>query len=353
MYFAPKGPQHTSPGQRPGTRYAETNSALKGRNNQTAGRDRSFVTPFQGYCGTVVLDSRGVAPGWYVAAPSGRKNRIGHATPNHRENGHLMPFSNISSRALRPTVFRHFPAISACRPSCQPTPHPDSAGGKRSGSSMYFAPKGPQHTSPGQRPGTRYAETNSALKGRNNQASGHERSFVTPFQGYCGTVVLDTRGVAPGWYVAAPSGRKNRIGHATPNHRENGHLMPFRIFPHALCGLPFSAISPRFGLPPVMPTHAPPRFRWRKEIGIKHVFRPEGAATYQPRATPWDPIRRDRFSPKRAKQRNGGARAFICDALSGLLRYGGSRYPGRCPGLVCCGPFGAKKPNRSRHTGSP
>ena len=73
MYFAPKGLQHTSPGQRPGTRYAETNSALKGRNNQTAGRERSFVTPFQGYYATAVLDSRGVAPGWYVAAPSGRK----------------------------------------------------------------------------------------------------------------------------------------------------------------------------------------------------------------------------------------------------------------------------------------
>ncbi len=120
----------------------------------------------------------------------------------------------------------------------------------------YFAPKGPQHTSPGQRPGPRYAKTDSALKGRNKQTAGRDRSFVTPFQGYCATAVLDTRGVAPGWYIAAPSGRKNQIGHATPNHRENGHFMPLRIFPHALCGLPFSAIFPPFRL---TARHAGPR----------------------------------------------------------------------------------------------
>ena len=135
-------------------------------------------------------------------------------------------------------------------------PHPNSAGGKASGSRMYFAPKGLQHTSPGQRPGTRYAETNSALKGRNNETAGRDRSFVTPFQGYCGTVVLDSRGVAPGWYIAAPSGRKKRIGHATPDHRENGHLMPFRIFPHALCRLCFAPFSWLFRL---TARHANPR----------------------------------------------------------------------------------------------
>ena len=115
MYFAPKGLQHTSPGQRPGTRYAETNSALKGRNNQTAGRERSFVTPFQGYYATAVLDSRGVAPGWYVAAPSGRKTES--VTP-HRitvKTGTSCLFEYFLTRSA---VYRFppFPPVSADGP---------------------------------------------------------------------------------------------------------------------------------------------------------------------------------------------------------------------------------------------
>src|SRR5258705_5711378 len=30
-----------------------------------------------------------------------------------------------------------------------------------------------------------------------------------------------------------------------------------------------------------------------------------------------------------------------CAALSGLRKCSGTTHPGRCPGLVCCGPFGA------------
>jgi len=67
---------------------------------------------------------------------------------------------------------------------------------------------------------------------------------------------------------------------------------------------------------------------------------PERAATYQPRATPWVNGRLV-FSPERALHKKSDK---TCNALSGLKNLL-DFYPGRCPGLVCCCPFRAKKNN--------
>ena len=76
--------------------------------------------------------------------------------------------------------------------------------------------------------------------------------------------------------------------------------------------------------------------------------RPEGAVTNQPRATPWDHAKQPRPCPERAKQnavfhvrlRHRNSRELwrpyrACASLE-------SRFPGRCPGLKCCFPFGAE-----------
>ncbi len=76
--------------------------------------------------------------------------------------------------------------------------------------------------------------------------------------------------------------------------------------------------------------------------------RPKGAITNQPRATPWDHAKQPRPCPERAKQnavfhvrlRHRNSRELwrpyrACASLE-------SRFPGRCPGLKCCFPFGAK-----------
>jgi len=63
---------------------------------------------------------------------------------------------------------------------------------------------------------------------------------------------------------------------------------------------------------------------------------PERAATYQPRATPWvnDSLI---FSPERALHKKS-------DQIKNVTPFQ-DFYPGRCPGLVCCRPFRAKKNN--------
>ena len=72
-------------------------------------------------------------------------------------------------------------------------------------------------------------------------------------------------------------------------------------------------------------------------------FRPEGAPTNQPRATPWESSPACLASPERASQ----GEAPLCFALSGL----GSLHPrdlgqrsrwSLCPRLVCGCPFGAE-----------
>jgi hypothetical protein len=80
--------------------------------------------------------------------------------------------------------------------------------------------------------------------------------------------------------------------------------------------------------------------------------RPEGAVTNQPRATPWEHVQQPRPCPERAKQnadfhvrlRRRDSRELwrpyrACASLE-------SRFPGRCPGLSCCGPDGAANPVR-------
>ncbi len=66
---------------------------------------------------------------------------------------------------------------------------------------------------------------------------------------------------------------------------------------------------------------------------------PVGAATDQPRATPW--VRR--CLPKRPSP-EGAKHPFDCAALSGLgFRSISAPFPGRCPGLIFGCPFGAGK----------
>src|SRR4051794_34033933 len=74
--------------------------------------------------------------------------------------------------------------------------------------------------------------------------------------------------------------------------------------------------------------------------------RPEGAATIHPRASPWVYVDDPHSSPEGAK--NPG---FLCTALSGLMHHWNASIliPGRCPGLSCGCPFGAK----SRYTSLP
>jgi hypothetical protein len=69
------------------------------------------------------------------------------------------------------------------------------------------------------------------------------------------------------------------------------------------------------------------------------LYCPEGAATNQPRATPWVGVVMRTASPERAK--HGSA----CDALSGLMESRRFSLPGRCPGLICYRPFGAPEAN--------
>src|SRR5580704_4602593 len=75
--------------------------------------------------------------------------------------------------------------------------------------------------------------------------------------------------------------------------------------------------------------------------------RPEGAVTNQPRATPWDHVQQPGPSTESAIQNSvlGGLRARKSRDLWRPYRACASlesRFPGRCPGLKCCFPFGAE-----------
>jgi hypothetical protein len=67
----PKGVNIPAQGNALGLENGQTFAALKGRNNAAASK---FVLPFQGddSCGHLV--SQGVALGWHVLAPSGRRH---------------------------------------------------------------------------------------------------------------------------------------------------------------------------------------------------------------------------------------------------------------------------------------
>jgi hypothetical protein len=78
--------------------------------------------------------------------------------------------------------------------------------------------------------------------------------------------------------------------------------------------------------------------------------RPEGAVTNQPRATPWDHVQQPGPSTESAIQNSvlGGLRARKSRDLWRPYRafpFLESRFPGRCPGLACCFPFGAEFQN--------
>jgi len=79
---------------------------------------------------------------------------------------------------------------------------------------------------------------------------------------------------------------------------------------------------------------------------IHFFLSPERAATYQPRATPWVMIN-PYLSPVRAQHKDKLKRTHSKSVtpLQGLKLYiyFPRALPGRCPGLVCCRPFRAKK----------
>jgi hypothetical protein len=78
--------------------------------------------------------------------------------------------------------------------------------------------------------------------------------------------------------------------------------------------------------------------------------RPEGAVTNQPRATPWDHVQQPGPSTESAILNSvlGGLRARKSGDLWRPYRafpFLESRFPGRCPGLACCFPFGVEFQN--------
>jgi hypothetical protein len=78
------------------------------------------------------------------------------------------------------------------------------------------------------------------------------------------------------------------------------------------------------------------------------VRRPEGTATNQPRATPWEHVQQPSPSPDGAKQNSVFHGRLGHRDSRDLWRpyraraYSESRLPGRCPGLACRFPFGAE-----------
>ena len=90
----------------------------------------------------------------------------------------------------------------------------------------------------------------------------------------------------------------------------------------------------------------------RRPPRLSVICRPEGAATIQPRATPWG--RSDRLTPalKALKGRYRGRYPHVPRPFR--ARVGRvDRSPGRCPGLMCRGPFGAKSDIRLGLCGNP
>jgi hypothetical protein len=85
--------------------------------------------------------------------------------------------------------------------------------------------------------------------------------------------------------------------------------------------------------------------KWVKVDPMRRVsspdgFRPEGAATRKPGAPPRGSDAPPTTSPEGAGQEGPGP---DCLAPSGLGSRAVVTFPGRCPGLICSGPFGAKK----------
>src|SRR5947208_11142389 len=72
--LAPKGPEQISPGHRPGTGSTTPRRALKGRHNP--GQGLHLCRPFRAFPFPWCLGPRGDAPGWFVAAPSGRGETV-------------------------------------------------------------------------------------------------------------------------------------------------------------------------------------------------------------------------------------------------------------------------------------
>src|SRR5436309_423508 len=67
----------------------------------------------------------------------------------------------------------------------------------------------------------------------------------------------------------------------------------------------------------------------------------------QPRPAPWEEVGSAmRFSPERAQQPAKGSRLSRPFRAWAVLPY---QTPGRCPGLICFGPFGAKFARFVRH----
>ena len=73
---------------------------------------------------------------------------------------------------------------------------------------------------------------------------------------------------------------------------------------------------------------------------LQPFLAPKGPKQISPGQRPGDRIDHPNPSPERAT--HAWSEALSCAALSGLF-WGEPRFPGRCPGLVCSGPFGAGK----------
>jgi hypothetical protein len=97
------------------------------------------------------------------------------------------------------------------------------------------------------------------------------------------------------------------------------------------------------------PTGQGPRSRFLMLRGSR--FRPEGAVTNQPRATPWDHVDHPTSEPCKGETKPGFHRRLQHRDIRELCRpYRAcgsleSEFPGRCPGLSCRCPCGTKDEN--------
>jgi hypothetical protein len=128
---------------------------------------------------------------------------------------------------------------------------------------------------------------------------------------------------------------------------------PARALPFSRrqASLPYQPDAPARGLPFSLRTALIPYQSDARVLMLRLLGRrPEGAVTNQPRATPWDHVQQPGPSTESAIQNSvpGGLRARKrpdlwrpCRAFPFLE----PRFPGRCPGLACCFPFGAEFQN--------
>jgi len=100
-----------------------------------------------------------------------------------------------------------------------------------------------------------------------------------------------------------------------------------------------------------------PPWRWRSPLDVALLeFRPEGEATCQPRATPWEQGLQGTASPERAAQTS--TPAMSQSPTKDPILFGPFRarpsvvgvFPGRCPGLIYNCPFGAETQMRNIKT---